>query len=754
MLFRKMLRDMKKHKMQFLSILLMAFLGIFAFTGIGGEYMGMQRTSDNYYEETNMADIWLYGQNFSLDDVRKLESLKDIKNVDRRTQLTAISKEDEDATIDLYFTDTIEVSKPFLVTGEAYTGKEKGIWLDERYAQANQYQVGDTMTLTIEGTEYEETIKGTIYSPEYVYMEDENSTFPDFSKRGFAYVGGDDFINMPYTQIVIKFNKENRKAMESIINETIDSEINVYLTRENMTSYASFNAEIEQHQAMGAIFPVVFLIVALLTMLTTMARIVNNQRTQIGTLKAIGFKKAKIMRHYISYGLLLSTVGSILGLLLGPLLLPPLFYPVMSSVYTLPSWQPVYDISFYLMAILTITLTTLATYVACRQVLKESPAKTLRPKAPKSAKKGRLEKLPFWHKTSFITRWNYRDIMRNKVRSSMAIVGVLGCTALLIASFGLQSDMKDLKEWQYQTINQFASKLMIEEVATQEQVTKAKKAVDGEYLLEGAVEIRNGDRKKSGGLSVLDNVTLLQYTDVNLQVMTLPTKGISISYKMANELDVKVGDAIAWHPYGNSSWQTSTIEAIYRHPTLQGISMTKDYYTSCGYTFVPTAILSAQEVTLKDEGIASIMNRLELMRGWDDMTEGMTLMITILIMAAVVLAIVVLYNLGILSLTEMERDLATLKVVGFKTKKLQQLLLVQNIWLSLIGFMIGVPMGKWLIDVMIDSMGASMDMSNFIKLPTVALSLVIVLILAILVNIMFYRKVKRIDMVEALKGVE
>ncbi|MFV0394421.1 MAG: FtsX-like permease family protein, partial [Coprobacillaceae bacterium] len=650
--------------------------------------------------------------------------------------------------------DTNTVSKPYSVSGENFTGTGKGIWLDDRYASANNYKVGDTIILTIEGITIEEIIKGTVYSPEYVYMEDENSSVPDFSKKGFAYVTKEEYTMVPFTQIVITTNVPDVNALEEKIETIVTSNISVYLPRENHSSFITFNAEIEQHQAMGAIFPVVFLAVALLTMLTTMTRIVNNQRTQIGTLKALGFKKKKIMRHYVFYGFFLSTIGSVLGLLLGPLLLPPLFYPSMSSFYTLPSWQPGYEFSFYIMALLTIVLTTLTTYFACYKVLKENPAKTLRPKAPKTAKKGILEKIPFWHKTSFVTRWNYRDIMRNKVRSIMAVVGVLGCTALLVAAFGMKADMDDLRDWQYEKINQFSSKLNIDEMATPELIKSAKEAVNGEYLLEGAVEIRTEDKKKTGSITVLDDGNLLQYTDVNVKNIDLPKNGLSISYKIANELGVKVGDTIEWYMYGDTSWKTSIVETIYRHPTSQGISIYKEYYEDCGYTFTPTAILTTEDVTKTYDGIASVMNNVDIISGWDELTEAMLLMVTILIVAAVVLAIVVLYNLGILSLTEMKRDLATLKVVGFKTKKLQKLMLIQNIWLSLIGFMIGIPLGKWLIDVMIESMGSSMDMTNIIHLPTIVISFVIVIVLAILVNIMFYKKLKNVDMVAALKGVE
>lgn len=219
-----------------------------------------------------------------------------------------------------------------------------------------------------------------------------------------------------------------------------------------------FYNEIQQHKAMGSVFPVVFLAIALLTILTTMTRMVNNQRTQIGTLKALGFQKRTILLHYISYGFWLSFAGAVTGAIMGPLTLPRLFYGTMQFTYTLPEWKPSMSPLFFTMALVTVLLCTLTTYWACRSNLRDTPSQTLRPKAPKAMKHGAYENTAFWAGLGFNAQWNLRDILRSKLRSIMAVIGVLGCTALLVCAFGLQDTLSDVVHWQYSDLYRFSTK--------------------------------------------------------------------------------------------------------------------------------------------------------------------------------------------------------------------------------------------------------------------------------------------------------
>lgn len=758
MLFRKMLRDMSLHKMQFVSIFLMAFLGVFIYAGIGGEWQGLQQTVDRYYEETGLAQATLYGTGFSPEDAAKVREIEGIATVQRRLSVETAGVFDNKPAVTVHVIEENLLSRPYSVSGEPFGSSDaEGIWLDHRFAQAKELLPGDSISLSYNGMTLTKIIRGTVYGSEHVYFMKDGELGPDFAAMGYAYLpvsGLPQGANVVYNQLLLDTSRSDWERLEEELSQALGGRYSVFMTRDNSQSVAMFQNEIAQHKAMGTVFPIAFLAVAVLTILTTMTRLVNSQRGQIGILKALGFHHNSILRHYISYGFWVSALGSLLGAATGPLALPRLFYPSMSGFYTLPVWEPAYSPSFLLMAGLSVLACTAVTYWACRSILQEAPSEALRPKAPKLVRRSLLEGLLLRPKTGFNTRWNLRDTLRNKTRSAMAVIGVLSCTALLVCAFGLQDSLEDVAHWQYNEINQFDAKLTIEQTATPAQISAVMDEVNGQALMEAAIELKADGVKKRGIAVIADQATLLEITDENRRFMELPTDGIAVSYKMARLLGVSAGDEISWHLYSEENWITSKIAAIYRSPTPQGIMLTREHFDQLGGRFMPTSILTVSPVAQDYEGISGIWSNTELADNWEEMSEAMNLMVYILIFGAVLLAVVVLYNLGLLSFTEKERELATLKVMGFQTGQIRGLLLTQNIWLSLVGIIIGIPAGKWLIDIMIDTMGDDFDMMTIIQWGSVAFSIFITLFLSVAVNLLFSRKIRRLDMVGSLKGVE
>jgi putative ABC transport system permease protein len=336
----------------------------------------------------------------------------------------------------------------------------------------------------------------------------------------------------------------------------------------------------------------------------------------------------------------------------------------------------------------------------------------------------------------------------------MAIIGVFGCTALVVCALAMHDGMEDLKTWQYETVNHYESKLTLNENATPEQIDSIMAAVHGEAVQEGSIEIRVNGVKKTGILLVMDHVTLIQPTNTQLRSIALPADGVSISMKIADTLGVRQGDTIEWHIYGVEGWTQSRIAAVYRAPAEQGLTMTRAHLESLGMTFRPTAILSAETAAAQLDGVDSVTSTAESMAGWDDLTDAMYTMVYLLIAAASVLSIVVLYNLGLLSFTEMEREMATLKVMGLKSRRLRNLLLTQNLWFSAIGFALGVPGGMQLTKVIVSMSGDSFDFPIYLHGLTLTISFVFTFGLSVLVNLLFSRKIRRLNMVESLKAME
>ncbi len=750
-LSKKMLRDISINKTQFISIFLMAFLGVFAFCGVCSEYYGLEQTSHDFYTDTNLADGWIY--NTTITD----EALDEINNFSTDSEKQLIVKSvgnfSNDPDITLHFLDTNEISKFYTTEGEDFNlSDDSGVWLDKRFADAQNLTVGDNISFTFNGLEIEKEIKGIGYSPEYVYEASPTSIIPDFKDMGFAYLSYKAFpSDIQYNTLLVKFNQTPDEFRDSL-----DGSVE-YLSFTEQTDHVSVNQfenEMSQHKMIGDVFPIVFILVTFLTLLTTMTRIISHQRTQIGVLKAVGYKNRTIILHYMSYGFWLVLAGAILGLFLGPAIIPRLFYPSMTSRYSLPVWHPGFDMSFVYVALIMVLSSLLVSYLAARNISKENPANTMRPKAPNISTSGFLENSRIWNKANFNIRWNYRDAKRNKFRALMAIVGVMGCVALLISAFGMNDSMENIKHWEYDDISHFESKLIIESGASLSDIEDVRKEVNGSTIMEQAIEIKGHGNEKTASLLVLNDTTLISQTDKDGNSINLSSTDISLSAKTAESLNVGVGDTIEWHVVGSDDWVSCKITNIHGEPLSQGIILSKEKFDDLDLNYTPTSIITAENVDGNHDSIKSITTLNEMKNNWDEMSGSVMMMVSILIFFAILLAIVVLYNLGILSFTEIEREIATLKVLGFKTGDLRKLLLTQNLVFTFIGFILGIPLGFYLMTLMMNAAGDSLYYIPSLTLGNILLSGVITFIVSIAVNLLFSSKIKNLNMVEALKDVE
>ena len=734
----------------------MAFLGVFVFAGVGGESVGLEVNSNDFYEETNLADGWIYSAYINDLFMYQVDCLGATTDMERQAVVDSVADFDNDPDVTLHFVENNTISKFYLIEGKKLDINDKdGVWLDKSFADAKGLKVGDKIKFEFENYTIEKKIRGLGYSPEYVYHASSSSILPDFNKIGFAYLSYKAFPadTVPYNVLNVKFDG-TPENYNDILDYHMGGYYNSFVERSEHVSVSQFADEMDQHSMMGGIFPIVFILIAMLILLTTMRRIITHQRTQIGILKACGFKNRSIILHYISYGFWLVLAGSVLGLILGPITLPPLFYPSMSATYKLPLWEPAWDVSFVYVAVLMVIISLAVSYYSVKGISNEKPADTIRPKAPKVSSSGFIERLSIWEHLSFNVRWNYRDAQRNKFRALMTIVGVIGCSALLVCAFGMYGGMNDLKEWEYTQINHYDSKLVVEEDATQSEIDDIADKVNGDEIMEGAIEIESDGTKKSGSLLVLNETDLITPTDYGRNHVEIKDDEVSISEKMAKMLDVGVGDTVKWHIVGSDKWVKTKIDKIHADPISQGFIMSADKLEDLDLNYTPTSIVTQEHVTKDYDGVKAANSMKNMTSSWDEMTESMWLLIYILIFFASILAVVVLYNLGLLSFTEIEREIATLKVLGFKTGALRKLLLTQNLWFTAVGFILGLPVGYYILAIMWESSGDSFYILPSISLTNFLLTLVITFVLSILVNLMFSRKIRKLDMVESLKSGE
>ena len=757
-----MLRDFKDHKAQFLSIFLMALIGVFAFTGISGEVVGMVEVSSSYYEDTNLADGWIYGEEIDDDVFSDIKSMEEIKDAQREMVVDTVANYSSDPDITLHIVEGKQnISKFYLFKGQDFNpNDEEGIWIDKRFADGRNLDIGDEITLKFDGKEVSKTVRGIMYSPEYVYYIQEGSLLPDFSQVGFAYMPskGADF-DIEYNAIALDAYEDlDEKDFKSALEEKLGQKAYVqYVDRDNNVGIKTLQDEIDQHKMFSGIFPAIFVLVSLLTLVTTMSRVISAQRMQIGTLKAMGYSNKSIILHYLSYGFVLSLTGSVIGLVIGPLTIPYLFYPTMSSTYSLPSWGPSWDISFFFVAGLMVISSVLISYISVKGISDENPAETIRPKAPKLVSSGLIERTKIWERFSFNERWNYRDAKRNKTRAIMSVFGVFACALLVMSAFGMVDSINDVEDWQYNQIYNFNSKLILEENITDSQLDHILDETGGEGIREEAIELKYKGIKKTGTLTVMNDSEYYKVTDANRNYIHLDPDGIAISDKMAEVLGLKVGDKVRWHVAGNPKWIDSEITETYSIPFGQGLIMSPKTFDREGgdeYNYSSNVVLTKKNVNKNYTGVSSITTMDDIRSGWSIMTEPMDMMVSVLTTFAIVLAVVVLYNLGLLSFTEIQRELATLKVLGFNSKSLRRLLLTQNLWFSTIGFILAIPGAYILMGIMMGSTGDEYCFPINIYLWNFVVSFLITFGLSVLVNLAFSRKIKKVNMVESLKSNE
>ena len=746
-----MLRDIRLNRTQFIAIFLMAFLGIFAYCGIYGEYYGLVQTSDEYYNQTNMADGWIYNTDFDDADINNIS--KFTTETDRQAVVQSVAALENKPDIKLHFVEKGTISKFYTTEGEDFDASdEDGVWLDCRFADERNLKVGDKITFKFDNQTITKKIKGLGYSPEYIYESSPNSLTPDFSQIGFAYLSYKAYPNdLDYNTLLVKYD-----SSDSDFKKKLDDSISYlsFTKKEDQLSVSKFADEMAQHKMMGKVFPIVFILVTFLSLLTTMTRIVTLQRTQIGILKAVGYRDGIIILHYIAYGFFPVLAGAILGLITGPMIIPRMFYPTMAATYSMPRWYPGFDMSFIYITVLMVASSVFVTYLSCRRISKENPANALRPKAPNISSKGLMEKSRIWSHLSFNLRWNWRDAKRNNFRALMAIVGVMGCVGLLIAAFGMNDCMGELKTWEYDDISHYESKLLLSSEANPMELYYILNYTNGSFIMQQSIEIKANDMEDTVTLLASNDTDLISYTDSNRRPLEIKEGDVSISTKLAERFNLTIGDKIKWHIVGSDDWVDSKIGQIHAEPVSQGLIMSPDTLEDQGLNFTPTNIVTPDKFGEKYDSIKSVSSIDSLEESWDQITTSVMMMVYVVTVVAVALAFLVLYNLEILSFTEMEREIATLKVLGFKTRVLRKLLLTQNLIFTAIGFVLGIPLGFYFMTLMMDAAGDSLYYIPKLTWGNILLSALITFTISIFVNLMFSDKINELNMVEALKDVE
>lgn len=747
MLFRKMLRDIVKNKVQFLAIFLMMFFGCFLYSGITGEWNGLQKNFETYRKEQNLADAWVYKDMFTEEELDEIKTDSRVRQVEERLCMPAAVQGENDTSLTCYVTDSNDISKLYITAGAAFDSAVDGVWLDALFAGENGYNTGDEITLNVQGMKLTGTVRGLVYSPEYIYGATGDEMMPDHKKNGFAWISPKLLpkeIPQFYNQAAVTFEgKQTDDLLKDILGEEVQT-----LRAEEHPAVSMVEDEVKQHKNMGNIFSAAFLLIALMITVTTMHRMLKNQKTQIGILRALGFTRARLMRHYLSHSGAVCIMGALLGYIFGYQVLPGVIYRFLKTMYILPVWKGILPAKAAVLPIVCVGASLIISFTICRKYLTGTAAESLMGiEARQTA--GNLPEMP--ESMPFGSRWNLRDIVRNRLRSFMTLCGVLGCTALLFSAFALYDTFENLSRWTFSRQQNYECK--ITDIPDEESQKELKKLTSGELLMESTAIIQYDNGEKEVSLTVPESTKLWRLAE-SLETFTDIEDGAAVSKKTADSLGIKEGDTLTWKHMGETAWHKSKVEAIVRTTLSQGIVIKKEAYEKTEQKYKATAVIGSTP----QEGFGiytescTISRQEELMAGIDAMMEGMVMMITMLVTGAVLLGGIMLYNLGVLSYLERYREFATMKVLGFTDKKIRSIMVQQNVWLSAFGILLGIPAGYGLMIYMLSTIPDSMDVVIKVQGMTWAVSIAGTLGLSWIISRVVSGKIPHIDMVEALKA--
>ncbi len=549
--------------------------------------------------------------------------------------------------------------------------------------------------------------------------------------------------------------------------------------RNNLPDYSDYSGDSEKVDAVAKVFPVFFILVAALVCLTTMTRMVEEQRTQIGTLKALGYSRRAILTKYVMYAMLASLIGSVLGLAVGFKLFPWVIINAYKAMYNLPTplipihWG--FGAACTAVAVACMGLTALG---ACTATLREFPSQLMRPKAPKAGKRVLLERIPFlWKRLNFTQKVTVRNLFRYKRRALMTIVGIAGCTALMLTGFGLRYAILSIGEKQYGNIFVYDTLAALKDNLSQEEAQNAlddalsvPDTAEGTLIYTRSLDIRAGGTVRTVNLMVpSEPENLRQYIDLHERIgdeeLELTGGGVILNEKLAKILDVREGDAVTLlNPDGRPV--EVTVAGINENYALNYVYMTPETYTD-GFRTRPAynqlllnLVENADETAvssglMKLDAVQGVVQTSGLNSSFDKMLSSLNSIVWVLIFSAGALAIVVLYNLANINVNERVRELATIKVLGFYDKEVTAYITRENTISSLLGMLFGLVGGIFLerfvvrtaeVDIVMFAPDISWDCFVFAGLLT--------MVFAQAVNLVLHFKLKKIDMVESLKSVE
>ena len=790
--------EIKKTYNRFLSLMLIVALGVAFYSGVRSTEPDMKLSADKLYDNSNFMDIKLLSLNGFSD-----AELDIIKNIDRVEQITGsysldtLDTSKNDIAVVKMMSQTDGMNDISIAEGRNVEQADECV-VNLQYLKNMGYKLGDHITVksgtqqdisySLQRTKFK--IVGTFTSPLYLQNDLGNSKIGNGKVSGAIYIQKDNFLLPVYTEAYIHvtgakvlkcYSDKYIRLVNEVSGQIQNLDENYYvLDRGKHQQYVEFEMDADRVGKIGEIVPIIFFIVAALVSLTTMIRMVEEQRTQIGTLKALGYSNIMISIKYIMYGFLATILGCIIGGLIGGKIIPMIIinsYKIMYQNLTVIV-TPINLYHFSLSVLLAMVCVVGATVAACFKTLISTSAELMRPLSPKQGKRIFLEYIPIiWRHVSFIWKSTIRNLVRYKKKIVMTIFGICGCMSLLLIGFGIKNSISSIVTTQYNELHTYDAVLTFENGLLDESKNQLLQEVAANKKVESTMNIYQAGAKfefdgkdLEGYLYVPDDaenmknfITLQEFK--NKSEIDLNDNEVVITKKMANLLDVSKGDEINIE-IGDTISKTAIVGDITENYVNHYVFMSNVLYKQLfGISAQSNQMLVNQvkeyknenlsEEFLSIEGISSTNSIDTLKNTVCNMFKGLDIIIVVIVVAAGGLAFVVLYNLNTINIGERIRELATLKVLGFYDDEVSSYVFRENVVLTFMGIGLGYILGNILHEFVIDTVEVNAVMfGRDIYFSSYLYSTLITIFFVIIINFSMHFKLKKIDMTTSLKSVE
>lgn len=588
---------MRQAKAQFISIFIMAALSVTIVTGLDSVWKTIEDNSGIMYAATNISDMWVYISNPTEKQMWSISRLQGIEAAEKRFTLNAMTDLTGRPTLKVYaVSDKSLLDRPILSQGSLKS--KSGAILDENFAKHHGLALNDKIQVKLNSKWISFTIEGLALSSEHIYsIKGTTTVMPDSRKYGFLIIQEDMLKSIYgqkiYNQLCIRLNDgSDVSSIKNEIGRVFGDDLIGTVARGEDSSTNNIYANINQFRTLATVFPLMFFIVTALITQSTMFRMVENQRTQIGILKALGYSKGRILWHYTSYGIYMGGFGTLTGFLIGPVFFTRLLIPWLNL--NLSSYRISINYGNFILSLLLIMICTggISLYAGIK-LLKDTPALLLRDKPPKDGSHIFLEYLKgLWNRMRFSRKLIARNTLKNKMRLLMSVLGITGCTGLIVAAFTLSSMVGGIARYTYDVTYSYDHKIVLDKKADSRYIYN--KRLDGtvQPIKETSVEvIRPSGKRSMEQLTIFSqNSPLVHLQDVDGNSRLLADDGLTITRKLAETLDVRVGDILELKRTDKGYVKVPIRQIVYM-ATGQGMFMTDSFYDSIGETFEPSAIL-------------------------------------------------------------------------------------------------------------------------------------------------------------------